>query len=79
MFEPNPVAAARARENVTINQLPFEFHEFAVYGVQGTVDFEDAGSASTCNRMAVGFETNVPTRTVRRVTIDEFFGDRKAY
>jgi len=77
LFEPNPVAAARARENVTINQLPFEVHEFAVSDVPGTVDFEDAGGASTCNRTVVGFETNVPTRRVRRVTIDEFFRDRK--
>jgi len=26
LFEPNPVAAARARENAGINQLPFEVH-----------------------------------------------------
>jgi FkbM family methyltransferase len=77
LFEPNPVAAARARENMTINQLPFEVHEFAVSDVQGTVDFEDAGGASTCNRTVVGFETNVPTRTVRRITIDEFFRERR--
>ena len=77
LFEPNPVAAARARENVTINHLPFEVHEFAVSDVQGTVDFEDAGGASPCNRTVVGFEANVPTRRVRRITIDEFFRDRK--
>jgi FkbM family methyltransferase len=72
LFEPNPVAAARARENVTINHLPFEVHEFAVSDVQGTVDFEDAGGASPCNRTVVGFEANVPTRRVRCITIDEF-------
>ena len=77
LFEPNPVAAARARENMMINQLPFEVHEFAISDVQGTVDFEDAGGASTCNRTVVGFETNVPTRTVRRITIDEFFRERE--
>jgi hypothetical protein len=65
LFEPNPVAAARARENMAINQLAFEVHEFAVSDVSGTVEFEDAGGASTCNRTVVGFETKVPTRTVR--------------
>ena len=72
LFEPNPIAAARARENLAINQLSFEVHELAVSDVQGIVEFEDAGGASTCNRTVVGFETKVPTRTVRRVTLDEF-------
>jgi FkbM family methyltransferase len=76
LFEPNPVAATRARENIAINQLPFEVHEFAVSDVSGTVEFEDAGGASTCNRIVVGFETKVPTRTVRRVTLDEFFDEQ---
>jgi FkbM family methyltransferase len=76
LFEPNPIAAARARENVAINQLPFEVHELAVSDVQGTVEFEDAGGPSTCNRTAVGFETKVPTRTVRCVTLDEILDEQ---
>ncbi len=76
LFEPNPVAAARARENVGINQLPFEVHELAVSDVQGTVEFEDAGGGSSCNRTVVGFETKVPKRTVRRVTLDHFLDEQ---
>jgi FkbM family methyltransferase len=77
LFEPNPVAAARARENIAINRLPFEVHELAVSDVQGTVELEDAGGASPCNRTVVGFETKVRTRTVRRVALlDEFLDDQ---
>ncbi len=76
LFEPNPVAAARARENAGINHLPFEVHELAVSDVQGTVEFEDAGGGSSCNRTVVGFETKVPTRTVRRVTLDHFLDEQ---
>ncbi|GEM_PF-2821026 len=72
LFEPDPVAAARARENMAINQLPFEVHELAVSDVQGAVEFEDAGGANPCNRTVDGFKTTAPTRTVRRVTLDEF-------
>ncbi len=76
MFEPNPVAAARARENIALNRLPFEIHEVAVSDVEGTVEVEDAGGAAPCNRTVVGFETQVATRTVRRTTIDEFLRGR---
>jgi FkbM family methyltransferase len=75
LFEPNPIAAARARENVAINNLSFEVHEVAVSDVTGTVEFEDAGGASPCNRTVVGFETKVPTRSVRCVTLDEFLNE----
>lgn len=72
LFEPNPVAAARARENIALNRLSFEVDELAVSDVEGTVEFEDAGGAAPCNRTVVGFESQVPTRTVQRVKIDEF-------
>ncbi len=74
LFEPNSVAAARARENVGINHLPFEVHELAVSDVQGTV--EDAGGGSSCSRTVVAFETKVPTRTVRCVTVDHFLDEQ---
>lgn len=76
LFEPNPIAAARARENIALNRLPFEVHELAVSDVEGTVEFEDAGGAAPCNRAVVGFVSQVPTRTVQRVTIDEFMRGR---
>jgi len=75
LFEPNPVAAARARENVGINQLRFDVHELAVSDSGGAVEFEDAGGANPCNRTVVGFKANVPTRIVRCVTLDEIFDD----
>jgi len=75
LFEPNPVAAARARENMAINKLPFEVHELAVSDVQGTVELEDAGGPDPCNRTVIGFETQVRTRTVPRVALDEFLDD----
>jgi FkbM family methyltransferase len=75
LFEPNPIAAARARENLELNQLPFEVHELAVSDIQGTVEIEDAGGASSCNRTIVGFETTIPKRTVRRVTLDQFLDE----
>ena len=53
LFEPNPVAAARARENIAINNLLFEVHEHVVSDVQGTVEFEDAGGANPCNRTVI--------------------------
>lgn len=76
LFEPNPVAAARARENMAINHLSFEVHELAVSDVRGTVELEDVGGASTCNRTVVGVQTKIPTRTVRRVTLDEFLDEQ---
>jgi FkbM family methyltransferase len=76
LFEPNPVAAARARENIALNRLTFEVQELAISDVEGTVEFEDAGGASPCNRAVVGFESQVSTRTVQRVTIDGFLRGR---
>jgi FkbM family methyltransferase len=76
LFEPNPVAVARARENLAINNLSFDVHELAVSDVQGTVEFEDVGGANPCNRTVIGFESKIHTRTVFRVTLDEFLSQR---
>lgn len=76
LFEPNPVAAARARQNLALNNLSFDVYELAVSDVQGTVEFEDAGGASPCNRTVIGFESKIHTRTVCRVTLDEFLSQR---
>jgi FkbM family methyltransferase len=76
LFEPNPVAAGRARENMAINRLSFEVHELAVSDVRGTVELENVGGASTCNRTVVGFQTKISTRTVSRVTLDEFLDEQ---
>ena len=76
LFEPNPIAAKRARENLAINQLPFEVHELAISDIRGTVELEDAGGVNSCNRTVVGFETKIRTRSVSRITLDEFLAEQ---
>jgi FkbM family methyltransferase len=75
LFEPNPVAAARARANLALNGLPFEVHESALSDTTGTVEFEDQGGVSSCNRTVVGFSTSVPTRDVPCTRLDRFLAD----
>jgi FkbM family methyltransferase len=75
LFEPNPIAAARARENLALNQLKFEIHELALSDTTGTVEFEDEGGVSTCNRTVVGFSTPAPTRRVSCTQLDQFLAE----
>ena len=75
LFEPNPMAAARARANLTLNGLNFEVHELALSDTTGTVEFEDEGGVSTCNRTVVGFSTSLPTRNVPCTSLDAFLAD----
>jgi FkbM family methyltransferase len=72
LFEPNPIAAERARQNLALNGLKFEVHEVALSHTTGTVEFEDEGGVSTCNRTVVGFSSSLPTRKVQCVRLDEF-------
>lgn len=72
LFEPNPLAASRARENLALNHLPFEVHELALSDAAGMVEFEDLGGVSSCNRTVTGFASNAPTITVTRTSFDEF-------
>jgi len=76
LFEPNPVAAARARENLALNHLGFEVHELALSDRAGTVELENIGGVNSCNRTVVGFTTSVPTISVPRKTLDSFLGER---
>ena len=39
LFEPNPLAAARARANLELNGLRFEVHALALSDTTGTVEF----------------------------------------
>lgn len=72
LFEPNPIAAQRARQNLALNGLKFEVHELALSDATGTVEFEDEGGVGTCNRTVVGFSTSLPTRKVQCIQLDEF-------
>ena len=76
LFEPNPIAAQRARENLALNRLSFEVHELALSDKSGTVEFEDEGGVSTCNRTVSGFSSSVRTRQVQCIQLDEFLAQR---
>jgi FkbM family methyltransferase len=78
LFEPNPIAAARARENLALNHLGFEVHELALSDQAGTVEIENAGGVDSCNRTVVGFTTSLPTISVRRATLDSFLAKHSA-
>ena len=75
LFEPNPLAAARARANLELNGLRFEVHELALSDTTGTVEFEDLGGVSSRNRTVVGFTTSAPTRNVPCMQLDQFLAD----
>jgi len=72
LFEPNPIAAARARENMALNRFGFEVHELALSDQAGVVEIENAGGVDSCNRTVVGFTTSLPTISVQRTTVDNF-------
>ena len=62
----------RARENLALNHLKFEVYELALSDRSGTVEFEDEGGVSTCNRTVDGFSTSLPTRKVDCIRLDDF-------
>ena len=72
LFEPNPIAAKRAQENLALNGLKFEVHEAALSDRTGIVELEDEGGVCTSNRTVTGFSTSLPTRHVACTTFDEF-------
>jgi len=78
LFEPNPIAAARARENLALNQLSFEVQELALSDQAGVVEIENAGGVDSCNRTVVGFNTSLPTISVPRNSLDNFLAERDA-
>ena len=43
LFEPNPEAAERARENLARNRLDWEVHELALSSYDGVLQFSDLG------------------------------------
>ena len=82
LFEPNPAAAARARENVRLNQLPFEVHEVALSDEDGTTAFEDLGGVHTCNRTFPSSllpPAGIHTITVPKCAFDHFCSARPRF
>jgi FkbM family methyltransferase len=73
LFEPNPVAAARARENLARNQLGFKVYEFALSDTNGEICFECHGAVDSGGHVVVGAPGNrTATRVVPCITFDEF-------
>lgn len=77
LFEPNPLAAERARENLALNHLDFQVVEEAVSDETGTVTLEDRGGTDSRNRTIVGnLKSTFPLRIVPRTTVDDFLATR---
>lgn len=73
LFEPNPLAAARARENLARNQLDFKVYEFALSDVNGEIRFESHGAVDVGGHVSVKAPSgDATTRVVPCITFDEF-------
>jgi FkbM family methyltransferase len=73
LFEPNPVAAARARKNLARNRLNFKVYEFALSDTNDEARFEWSGGVDVGAHVLVnapGGQTG--THVVNCVTFDEF-------
>lgn len=72
LFEPNPVAAARARENLALNQLDFKVYELALSDTNGEIRFECHGAVDVLAHVAVSAPSDQTTRVFQCITFDEF-------
>ena len=79
LFEPNPVAVRRAKENLAINHLTFEVVAQALSDTVGTVELENGGNVSSCNRTVEGFPVLLPTIAVQRTAFDQFLREHTAF
>jgi FkbM family methyltransferase len=73
LFEPNPLAAERARQNIALNHLGFQVIVQALSDTEGEIAFEDRGGTSSLNRTVTEtVKTTFPVRRVNRTTLDAF-------
>ena len=73
LFEPNPVAAARARENLARNRLGFKVYELALSDTNGEIRFESHGAVDSGGHVVAGTKgSQAATRVVQCITFDEF-------
>lgn len=73
LFEPNPAAAARARENLDRNQLGFTVYELALSDTNGEVCFECHGAVDVGAHVVVNAPgSQAAGQMVQRITFDEF-------
>jgi FkbM family methyltransferase len=77
LFEPNPIAAARARENVARNRLGFEVFEVALSDTTGEIRFECNGAVDVGAHVIVGASSSqTGIRVVHCATFDDFLRQR---
>ena len=73
LFEPSPVAAARARENLALNDLGFKVYELALSDSNGEVRFESRGNVDVgAHIMRNSGDGATASRVVQCCTFDEF-------
>jgi FkbM family methyltransferase len=73
LFEPNPVAAARARENLALNRLAYKVYETALSDTNGEIHFECHGAVDSTGHVVVSAASSrTATCVVQCVTSDEF-------
>jgi FkbM family methyltransferase len=73
LFEPNPLAAARARENIALNNLHFRLFEIALSDSNGEVCFESRGGVdATAHVVAASRDPEGVRHAVQCMTFDEF-------
>lgn len=73
LFEPNPAAAARARENLARNGLGFKVYEFALSDSNGEVRFECHGAVDAAGHVVAGAASSqTEARVVPCIAFDEF-------
>jgi len=79
LFEPNLLAAARARENPAVNRLNFKVHELALSDTSGEVRFVCRDGVDTAAQIiAHGQASGVGTKIIQRITFDEFLAQHRS-
>jgi FkbM family methyltransferase len=78
LFEPNPAAMRRLRENLELNGLAFRSFEIALSDGRGELTLEDRGGVDSENQIVDGpAASHFPTRTVVRRTLDDVLAEEQ--
>lgn len=73
LFEPNPAAAARARENLARNRLRFKVYELALSDTNGEIRFESQGGVDVGGHVVANSTSGLSAvNMVRCITFDQF-------
>lgn len=77
LFEPNYLAAQRALDNITINDLDFEVHNIALSDKEGEIFLEDRGVSCTNRILIDPRQTLFPIQKIRCISLDVFLKNIK--